>query len=423
MSMDPLNSEVDELRRRIGELEAELVKQRERADLYQALFEHLPVPALASSADGTLVEINLHQRQLLAVPSREAVIGQYNIHHDPQALAQGYVKSFDRAVAGKIGDAIRMAPTAYDSAEADYARIEDRSFHSQSSFQPADVEGKRYIVQTNLDVTQQIRAERALEESSAFFRGILERAPVVVDVKDRDGRYVLANAPREAMANVQPAGMFGKTDHELFPKDLADEYVQADQEVLQTEMPVEREIICKEGCQGRSYWWTKYPLRDVQGRVAFVCSIAMDITERKRAEEEALGLQEKMLAVKDATLRALSTPLLPIAKGVIVLPLVGTVDGQRASAVLETLLQGIAEHQAERVIIDVTGVPEVDADVANALLQTARAVRLLGAEVVLTGLQAGIARTLVDLGADLGDIRTLATLESGISLSLRRRKG
>ena len=155
--------------------------------------------------------------------------------------------------------------------------------------------------------------------------------------------------------------------------------------------------------------------------MAFVCSIAMDITERKRAEEEALGLQEKMLAVKDATLRALSTPLLPIAKGVIVLPLVGTVDGQRASAVLETLLEGIAQHQAERVIIDVTGVPEVDAEVANALLQTARAVKLLGAEVVLTGLQAGIARTLVDLGADLGDIRTLATLESGISLLLRRR--
>jgi rsbT co-antagonist protein RsbR len=419
--MEPLNLELEELRRRIVELETEVAKQRERADLYQALFEHLPVPALASSEDGTLVEINWHQRRLLAVPSREAVIGMYDIHKDPQAIAQGYVASFDRAVKAPLGEAVRMTPTAYDSAEADYARMEDRRLYTQSSFQPADVDGKRYIVQTNLDVTQQVRAERALEESSAFFRGILERAPVVVDVKDREGRYVLANAPREAMANKQPSDMIGKTDMELFPEGLAAEYMQADREVLEKELPIEREIVCADGCGGRSYVWTKYPLRDIEGRVAFVCSIAMDITERKRAEEEALGLQEKMLAVKDATLRALSTPLLPIAKGVIVLPLVGTVDERRASAVLETLLQGIAQYQAERVIIDVTGVPEVDAEVANALLQTARAVKLLGAEVVLTGLQAGIARTLVDLGADLGDIRTLATLESGISLLLRRR--
>jgi anti-anti-sigma regulatory factor len=89
--------------------------------------------------------------------------------------------------------------------------------------------------------------------------------------------------------------------------------------------------------------------------------------------------------------------------------------------VLEALLAGVVAHQASMVIIDVTGVPVIDTHVANGLVQAAQAVRLLGAQTILTGIQAAIARTLVDIGADLGGVVTKSTLQSGIAHALRYR--
>lgn len=85
---------------------------------------------------------------------------------------------------------------------------------------------------------------------------------------------------------------------------------------------------------------------------------------------------------------------------------------------METLLEGIAAHQAEVVIVDITGVKVVDTQVAQALVQTAQAVRLLGARIILTGIQPQIAQTLVHLGADVGNIITRSTLQSGITYAL-----
>ncbi|WP_438028272.1 STAS domain-containing protein [Sorangium sp. So ce233] len=132
-------------------------------------------------------------------------------------------------------------------------------------------------------------------------------------------------------------------------------------------------------------------------------------------------LQEEMLRVQEATLRALSTPLLPIAEGVVVMPLIGTLDAQRAQQALETQLAGVVDHQTAQVILDITGVPVVDDLVASALARTAKAVRLLGAQVLLTGVQPATARTLIDLGVDLGGIRTLSTLQSGVAYALAAR--
>jgi len=89
--------------------------------------------------------------------------------------------------------------------------------------------------------------------------------------------------------------------------------------------------------------------------------------------------------------------------------------------VLETLLKGVVAHHASIVIIDVTGVPLIDTHVANGLVQAAQAVRLLGAQTILTGIQPAIARTLVDIGAELGGFVTRSTLQSGIAHALGRQ--
>lgn len=143
--------------------------------------------------------------------------------------------------------------------------------------------------------------------------------------------------------------------------------------------------------------------------------------EQKRAEEERIALREEIIASQQSALRELSTPLIPIADGVVAMPIVGTIDSSRAQQIMESLLEGIGALQAETAILDITGVRVVDTQVAQALLQAARAAGLLGAQVVLTGIGAEVAQSLVHLGADLSRIVTRSNLQAGIAFALEDR--
>jgi rsbT co-antagonist protein RsbR len=185
-------------------------------------------------------------------------------------------------------------------------------------------------------------------------------------------------------------------------------------------MPIELEEVAP-GYEGlRTYLSFKFPIYSADGAVVGVCGIAADITERKRAAEAHAALQQQIIEAQQATLRELSTPLIPLAEGVLVMPLVGAIDSVRAGQIMETLLQGISAQRARIAIMDVTGIKVVDAQVADALLRAAHAARLLGAEVILTGIGPSVATSLVQLGVDLGEVRTLSTLQSGIAHALRR---
>jgi rsbT co-antagonist protein RsbR len=151
--------------------------------------------------------------------------------------------------------------------------------------------------------------------------------------------------------------------------------------------------------------------------------LKVELVERERAEEERKILQEKIISAQRIALQELSTPLIPIADGVAVMPLIGTIDSQRAKEIMETLLRGVGEHRAKTLIIDVTGVQVVDTHVADALVKASQAVKLLGAEAVLTGIRPEVARTLVAMGADLNKIVTHGNLQTGIAYALRRVQG
>jgi PAS domain S-box-containing protein len=152
-------------------------------------------------------------------------------------------------------------------------------------------------------------------------------------------------------------------------------------------------------------------------------AVAHDLTERKRAAEERARLQEQIIKAQAATLAELSTPLIPISDNVVVMPLIGAIDSQRAHQVLATLLHGIAGSQARVAILDITGVPLVDTQVAKSLIIAAQAVRLLGARIVLTGIRPEVAQTLVGLGVDLSDVVIHSTLQSGIAYATREKPG
>jgi anti-anti-sigma regulatory factor len=146
--------------------------------------------------------------------------------------------------------------------------------------------------------------------------------------------------------------------------------------------------------------------------------LATALAEREHAEAERARLQEEVIRAQATALAELSTPLIPISDRIVVMPLIGTVDSRRAQQVLEILLSGIAEHGVEMAILDITGVAVVDTQVADALVRTARAVRLLGSQIMLTGIRPEVAQILVELGIDLQGIITRSTLQSGIAYAL-----
>ncbi|HSN97947.1 MAG TPA: PAS domain-containing protein [Candidatus Nanopelagicales bacterium] len=162
--------------------------------------------------------------------------------------------------------------------------------------------------------------------------------------------------------------------------------------------------------------------RTPDGAVWQVLGVVEDITDRKRAAEEserAAG-QQMLIASQQAALRELGAPLIPIAEGVIAMPLIGVIDAARAQQILEALLDGITSSAAAVAILDITGVRYADAQVADGLIKAARAARLLGAEVVLTGVGPEIARTMIELELSLQEIVTRGTFQSGIAYALSR---
>ena len=162
-------------------------------------------------------------------------------------------------------------------------------------------------------------------------------------------------------------------------------------------------------------------LLDLDVTIAKGKTHVQELREARRLIAERAALQEQLIEAQRDHIRSLSTPLLPIAAGVVALPLIGKMDGARAHQMIEVLLQGIIEHQARYAIVDITGVAVMDHQVAEALGRAARSIQLLGAQMVLTGIQPQIARELIELGADLGGIVTESTLEDGIAHALRNK--
>jgi rsbT co-antagonist protein RsbR len=135
----------------------------------------------------------------------------------------------------------------------------------------------------------------------------------------------------------------------------------------------------------------------------------------QKGREEVIGRQQQELL-------ELSTPVVVLWEGILALPLIGTLDSARTQVVMESLLQKIVETGAGIAIIDITGVPTVDTLVAQHLLKTVSAARLMGADCIISGIRPQIAQTIVHLGVNLADVITKSTLADAFAIALRRSK-
>ncbi|NMB87017.1 MAG: STAS domain-containing protein [Chloroflexi bacterium] len=132
-----------------------------------------------------------------------------------------------------------------------------------------------------------------------------------------------------------------------------------------------------------------------------------------------LETKQDIIRHQQDAIRELSTPVLQLRDGLLILPLIGVLDSFRANQVTQHLLHAIRDRRARVVVIDITGVPTVDSAVANHLIQTVDASRLMGTETIITGLSADIAQTLVRLGVDLTKLNTKGDLQHGVDTALR----
>lgn len=261
-----------------------------------------------------------------------------------------------------------------------------------------------------------------VQEEREIYRHIVQHAPAFISRLTPDGRVVYMNTTCEQITGYKAEEVIGKA---LLPVLYPGELMGPVQDYLQIAAQggdvrdYELTLRSRNG-ELRTLAWNSFHRFATDGTLAEVVSFGTDVTERKAAEAEHRRLQEEVIAMQAATLAELSTPLIPINKDIVAMPLIGSIDEARAQRIMETLLAGITETRARTAILDITGVAVVDTRVADALLSAARAARMLGAQVILTGIRPEVAQTLVSLGTNLEGIVTRGTLQSGIAFALER---
>ncbi len=242
-----------------------------------------------------------------------------------------------------------------------------------------------------------------------FVESVKDYAIVMLDP---DGRIVSWNPGAERIKGYREEEVLGKHFSCFYPS-----------ESVQRGVPEqELNIAAKEGRfedegwrmrkDGKQFWASVVisALRDKDGTLRGYGKVTRDLSERKLTEER---IQQQSREIME-----LSTPVMQVWQGVVVAPLIGSLDSQRTQQFMERLLTRIVETNSPMALVDIMGVPTVDTQTAQHLIETISAVRLLGAQVVLTGVRPAIAQTLVHLGIDLSDITTRSSLAAGLLVAL-----
>mgnify|MGYP000027915378 CR=1 FL=1 len=276
---------------------------------------------------------------------------------------------------------------------------------------------------TDSNELEVLRARNAeLERQVRQHQQVIDSLPMTLFWKDRDGRFLGCNQRvADAAALATPSDVIGKTDSDMPWSAMAESYRADDLAVVASGKPRLKIVEELEQADGQVIWLetNKVPLLDENGQVYAILGSYEDVTLRRNEENERIQRQEQIIAGQASVLAELSTPLIPLRDGVLLMPLVGAIDTRRTQQVLEALLEGISAYQAETAILDITGVKVMDTQVADGLLRSARAAKLLGATVYLSGISAEIAQTLVQLGTDLDQIITFGSLQAAIARAFR----
>lgn len=420
--LEHLRARVYALAARVDELEAERVKLMQARDEIEAapstvsmrspemrnraMLEAVPDLIFLVNAEGRILDC----KPSVTVPLLDSVseyIGQYVGDVFPEELAGRHAEI--------VKDVAATGEQRFDVYRAnDEARYEEAFF----------TRTRGNVVVAIRDVTKRVEAEQE-RDRLAFavetkidelrqWKTLADRAPDAIALLDVHGVVTYANAAFAGLVDQEQVVGRNVVQFCLRQSDFA----TIDQKVrsrgsyrgdLELARPNGVNIVVHV---------VLFVITNERGRPTSIGCIARDRTEEIRGEEDRRFLQEAVIESHEKLILELETPLLPVAKGVLVMPLVGQIDGRRAERILTSLLDGVVQHHAHVVILDITGVPEVDDDVAAGLVRAANAVRLLGAETLLAGVGPEVARRLVNHADQIASLRPCSTLERGVAMAL-----
>ncbi|MGE5222795.1 MAG: PAS domain S-box protein [Omnitrophica WOR_2 bacterium] len=263
------------------------------------------------------------------------------------------------------------------------------------------------------DEIKQTEAYGGQPEDNSYLASIVENSEDAIIGKSLKGEIISWNGAAERMYGFTADEARGQSISIIVPPDHFNEIMQILQKIGRGEKVALHETV-RVRKDGRRLFVSLIvsPIKDASGKIIGASSIARDITEQKHAEEVIARQQQEILEI--------STPVVQLWPGVLALPLIGTLDSPRTQTVMERLLNRIAETGSSIAIIDITGVPTVDTMVAQHLLKTVAASRLMGTDCMISGIRPAIAQTIIQLGVNLSDIITKATLADAFAIALQR---
>jgi rsbT co-antagonist protein RsbR len=245
-----------------------------------------------------------------------------------------------------------------------------------------------------------------------IYRAILENLPIMVGAVDTKGILLLGDGKGLEAVGVKPGQLVGMNVLEVYAgaPDVVENFKRASR----------GETFATQTHFGDNYFANWYlPVRDERGDCEAGIVLTLDISESKRVEKELLA-QIELIEGQKQVIRSLATPIIQVWDGVLTMPLVGVVDSMRASDVMNNLLLEVVRTRARFALLDVTGVEVMDTATAGHILRLIQALRLLGAEGIVTGVRPVIAQTMVGIGVDMANIVTLRSLREGLQYCIRR---
>ncbi len=416
-----------ELERRVAELEADLEAAQQRITELERLVERgygmvdaIPAMVYFKDREHRYLYGNRAFAERIRVRA-EDMAGKTDHDLFPPEVAEAYLSDDERVMAtGEPSMGVELPVSRPDGTIG---------WVSNSAVPYRDRSGAVVgMVGVAIDITARKQIEEELRRSRDIQHALFNTIPAMIYLKDRSHRYILGNRVFADAAGISVDEVEGKTDHDLFVPEDAEAYIADDEQVMATGEPhlgIEEKIT---EANGRVTWLMVYkaPFCDDHGRVTGMVGIAFDVTARKEMEEALRRSQAEQRALIEqqahllATIRKLSTPVLPVTEDALVLPLIGDIDTARSEQITDALLKSVQRYRAQWAIIDITGVPLIDTAVANHLIQATEGITLLGARAILVGVSPELAQTIVGLGVNLKGLITRSDLRSAIAFVLKR---
>lgn len=367
-------------------------RNRAVADAAVELLTRSPMPVVAHDAELVVIGWNAAAERLFGFTAQEAV---------GRSLAEFLVS-------GEVAAAWRAALSSADAVDLACARKAGGKQRCAWTFQAIAGDPARWLC-----VAQAI-AGPSLQER--ILGAVLDNLPISIWAVDRRGDYVFHDGLGVAQLGIQRGSWVGLNLWEMWKG------VEGTAETLRqvrNAMDSAKHTHAYAEAMGLTWETWCVPLKGDGDEVELVVSTTMDITAHRRAEAE-LHARIEQIEQQQRLIKDLATPIIEVWEGVLTMPLMGTVDGDRATEMMQRMLDEVVRVRARHAILDLTGVDEVDARTAAYLLDLVRAIRLLGAEAIITGVRPQVAQIFVSLGADLSAIPIRSNLRSGLEYCMRK---